>query len=355
MRRLVGRSAPAWWMAMAIAGCGHSSESPPPSSAPSANANGGVSATPPPPEPESAALAPIEVHEWGLVDIPRMGPAEIGTGPGRPVPMSVRKPVLYVHADPGAPPITIDVRVDMPHGEVLEVWPTSSEWPSTHVEPTSILWRGLTVSGCEGAPTRGPLAAREATGCATADGYCEVNDLPGYVTSDASCLVANGTSASLLFYRGRATTVAVPLQIVSAESVMSHTTGGSPILRFRSGHGSETPWPIPGPPATLAPDTLDGDALAHRLHVLLMEAGLTSPEADAFLRAWSESMFGVPWGAVRDAPSPSARRGRALAADPPVAIYILPETLVAPIAELTITPTPRVVRRVMVVRVELPG
>jgi hypothetical protein len=109
---------------------------------------------------------------------------------------------------------------------------------------------------------------------------------------------------------------------------------------------------------TPAQRTLDGAALATRLSSMLVAAGLTQPEADAFLRAWSSPLFSVSWpanaaAATRDAP---ARRGpaRSLTALPaPYVLYILPEASVPALAELTITPTPRVVRRVMVVRVEL--
>lgn len=84
-------------------------------------------------------------------------------------------------------------------------------------------------------------------------------------------------------------------------------------------------------------------------------------ETDAFMAAWSEPFFQTPWqGAARDlsareSPARSARRGVVAPPEPRAMIlYVMPEASVPAVAELTITPAPRALRRVMVVRQELP-
>jgi hypothetical protein len=351
--------------ALLALGCGGGAISQPASSsaveAPATtNANEVPPSTEPP--PPSAATATFEVHEWGFVDVPRSGPSEIGAGPGQPqidLPMSVRKPVIYVHADPGTTTPALDVIARFPAGELLEVWPTQSEWPSTRSDAASIHWTSLALAGCDGSTGLAPTQ-REARACATVDGYCEVNDLPTYATSDATCLVSNGVSAPLLFYRGRTSSATLPLRVTEAGGTVrleSSADGGSSILHVRDWLGSETTWPARGASVTTpAERTLDRNALARRLSSMLVAAGLTQPEADAFLRAWSTALFQVPWPASEATRDEPARRGpsRALTAPPaPYLLYILPEASVPALAELTITPTPRTVRRVMVVRVEL--
>ena len=347
-------------------GCGGGSTSQPAASSAATEPTNANEAAPTPtsPPPSSTASA-FEVHEWGFVDVPLTGPTEIGAGPGQPapdVPMIVRKPVIYVHADPGTTTPPLDVQARFPSGELLEVWPTQSEWPGTRSDAASIHWTGLTLAACDGSTGAAGFAPtqREARACATVDGYCEVNDLPTYATSDATCLVSNGVSAPLLFYRGRTSSATLPLRVTDAGGTVrleSSADGGSSILHVRDWLGSETTWPARGASVTTpAERTLDRNALASRLSSMLVAAGLTQPEADAFLRAWSTALFQVPWptsDVTRDVP---ARRGpsRALTAPPaPYLLYILPEASVPALAELTITPTPRTVRRVMVVRVEL--
>jgi hypothetical protein len=89
------------------------------------------------------------VHEWGLVDVPLSGPAEIGAGPGQPdgSVMSVRKPVIYVHADPGSAPITLDVVARFPSGELVEHWPTTSEWQERKAFGVNVAWSQYRIRG----------------------------------------------------------------------------------------------------------------------------------------------------------------------------------------------------------------
>jgi len=187
-----------------------------------------------------------------------------------------------------------------------------------------------------------------------------VNDLPGYETADASCVHAGGFEARLLFYRGAVPTPALPLRVDrDANGVLSFAAsdaGGSEILFVRGGRGISLPWPAPGVAQAL-PDVFaesyDGEALARSMAAMVTRAGLSSDEADAFMRAWSESFFQSRWGgATRDLPERSARR--LTQAPAPILLYVMPEATVSRVAELTISPAPRTLRRVMVVRVELP-
>jgi len=362
--RLLSTTSVAFLLGLGGLGCGSTTSEAPPSSTPPP-----TTTTEPTPsiEPTPATTATFDVHEWGLVDVPLSGPAEIGAGPGQPdgSVMSVRKPVIYVHADPGSAPITLDVVARFPSGELVEHWPTTSEWQSTSADATSIAWRGLAVGACDASAsaTRGPVSERAARACATVDGYCEVADLPQYVTDDASCLSASGFQTSLLFYRGRTTQASLPLSVASSAtelSITSSVAGGAGVLYVRQGRGIEIPWPGPGgtiPLPDAFSESFDGPALTRILASRLAAAGLTTSEVDAFLRAWAEPLFGTSWPLDEDQAARrdlSVRSRRPIAGPPPTLIYVMPEATVSQLAELTITPTPRSVRRVMVVRVDLP-
>ncbi|GAB4109811.1 MAG: hypothetical protein OHK0013_45490 [Sandaracinaceae bacterium] len=127
MNRSTAKRSAASWLALGVLGCG--STAPPPArpsvetvstsaETVSTNANDDEVAAPVEPAP-----APYEVHEWGFVDVPLGGPAEVGTGPGQPVPVvrppgphTVRKPVLYLHLDRGAGPLDVTVTARIPGG-----------------------------------------------------------------------------------------------------------------------------------------------------------------------------------------------------------------------------------------------
>jgi hypothetical protein len=330
----------------------------------------------PSPAPVAAAAAPFEVHEWGVVDVPLAGTPELAAGPGRPQPqpgpMPVRKPVLYFHLDPGAAPLEVEVAARIPGGQLLEQWPNLTQWPELLVTGDGVRWPRATLAPC--AVPLAPLASRmpipldQRAGCGTPDGYCEIYDLGLYQSADASCLTHRDVTARLLFYRGSVVRPALPHTIArdasGARSVRTSAPGGSPLLFVRGGRGIELPWPAPGAEVVL-PDafseSFDGPRLASSMARMVRDAGLTEGETEAFMLAWSEEFFGAPWGgqgATRDLaeresggrwPAP-ARRARP---EPPILLYVMPEASVPALAELTITPAPRVLRRVMVVRVEL--
>jgi hypothetical protein len=84
----------------------------------------------------------------------------------------------------------------------------------------------------------------------------------------------------------------------------------------------------------------------------LDDGGLTAQERDAFLRAWREGLFGAAAGAgtTSSVPTPD---GHPLAPVRDALLYFWPRAEVDAALPLTITPAPREVRRVFVVRVDL--
>lgn len=298
-------------------------------------------------------VAPYEVHEWGLVDVSAEG-IEVAAGPGRPsepdVPMPVRKPVLYFHRD-GTEPLEVTVTVRLPHGRLLEHWPLGEATAS------ELRWRGVRV-GAEGcAPTREAAPARDRSparamprrvACRSEDGICELPELPRYVSDDADCLDVGGVPARLLFYRGSATDVSLPLSLRAGSGLGVVVEGASPtastvgtMMRIRRTSSSDVriaraEAPTAAATALLAKPEERVDVARERrtLAEALEGRGLSPGEARAFVDAWSGSLF------EGEGPSTDA------------IVYFLPEADVASIAELGLTPAPRAIRRVMMVRVD---
>ncbi len=78
----------------------------------------------------------------------------------------------------------------------------------------------------------------------------------------------------------------------------------------------------------------------------MKEVGLTEAEVGAFDRAWSNDLFGN--ATTRDM---AARRGAVGPSD--VLLFVLPSSLVSGASTVTITPTPRALRRFMLVRLHV--
>ncbi len=338
----------------------------------------GCDAEPDRPSTSSAGGAPFEVHEWGVVDVPAYGATEVAGGAGRPRPDEqehgqARKPVLYFHLDSGADPIEIEVGARIPGGRLHEHWPSEVLWHEVALTPEGVRWPRARLARC-GSPLyegerQPPPRSREAT-CDTPDSYCEINDLPLYLTTDASCLTYHDVDARLLFYRGSIGTPRLPIAVsrnAAGRTVLrADAPSGARMLYVVGGRGVELPWPAPGAEVAIPEaltESLDGGRLASSMARLVTEAGLTTEETGAFMRAWSESFFGVPWPIAAEHDRPG-RESPAGGASPmrhstvlfrPVLLYVMPEATVSAVAELDITPAPRVIRRVMVVRVDLPA
>jgi hypothetical protein len=333
--------------------------------------------TPPPPTASIAAPAPAiapvpaigayEVHEWGVVDVPVAGPLEIAAGPGAPSnepPRPVKKPVLYFHLDPGAAPLEVDVTARIPHGSMLEVWPDG------RLERDTIRWPHVRVGACPRGELPTAVTPQRESGWPSRDGFHEVFDLPSYQTDDSACLTSGDTPARLLFYRGAVEQTRLPIELTrdgdGHVALRTSATNSSTIFLTKAGGGgTPLPWPSAasdGAVPLVQPTTaaLDGVRLRDLLNAQIQSAGLTKSEAAAFLNAWSEPFFGVPAatkptaataGRDRTAPACAAQ----LEGPPASLIYVMPAASVNDVASLTLIPAPRVLRRVMVVRLELPG
>ena len=313
---------------------------------------------PPPdvaPVAEGPRVAPYEVHEWGLVDVSAQG-IEVAAGPGRPtepdVPMPVRKPVLYFHRD-GTAPLDVTVTVRLPHGRLLE------HWPVAEAAASELRWQRVRVGaeGC-GAVSREAGADRDRSparaaprriACRSEDGICELPELPRYVSEDANCLDVGGVPARLLFYRGSATGLALPLGLRRGTGLDVVLEGSGPssgavgtVMRIRRSSPSaielaRVEAPAVGATLVLPKPTARVDVARERrlLAEALESRGLSPGEARAFVGAWSASLF------EGEGPSTDA------------IVYFLPEADIASIAELGLTPAPRALRRVMMVRVDV--
>lgn len=312
----------------------------------------------------SPGVAPFEVHEWGVIDITQNGPIELAAGPGHPkpdAPRIIRKPVLYFHLDPGASSLEIAVEATLPRGVMLEAWPRGE------LTRASIRWPRVRLGSC---PTPSPTIASEmgalrASGWPTGDGFNEVFELASYETSDATCLATRDALARLLFYRGSIAPVAMPLSIIRDANGRigmraDVAAAGNVYFSAEAGRGLVLPWPPVGT-TVLLPEKLtesfDASRMADALSREITVRGLTRSEADAFMRAWTTSFFGgrEPGLArdIRESEPPTSRRAAPTPGPMPAILYLMPDSTVAQVAELSITPKPRAVKRVIVVHHEV--
>jgi hypothetical protein len=343
-------------LALVATACG-SHDSPPPATMPAP----AVPAPAPPAPPPEPARAPLEIHEWGLIDHSlATGQLELATGPGTPaVPMVARKPVLYAHLIDGAESATLDVLVRVPTGALLEHWPASSE-----LTEHTLAWRAATITrgACAAEVARDLGTQREAAApCAAPDGFCEVAELPRYRTDDHDCIRVGDVAAPLLFYRATAQPSTLPIDVtVRPDRALAlrarRSLAGAPEAIFRI---TSSPLgrlvaraPLPGVEQSLtigpATERLDPQAAQSAMRDDLRALGLTTSEADAFLGAWADELFGAiaPTGRT-------ARRGVVATRPVDILIYWLPPDAIPAIAELEITPTPTAIRRAFLVRVDL--
>ena len=331
------------------------------------------SPTPPaivePADPPPAPSADYEVHEWGLIDVMEGGATEIGAGPGHPTSsMSVRKPVLYFHLPAGAAPLELDVSARLIGGTIYESFPVAP-LPS----PDTAHWMAtLSPENClTPLPAGGEVTGRElAPACGAPDGVCEVFDLPGYDASTASCVTVGGARSGMLFYRG-VSAPTLPLRIersADASTVSVTATApmtGAPPMVLRVSTRLTGVWPagtvvlsragLPEVGATvmlpIGTDRVDSGPgrtlIRAELLASLGALGLDPAEAEAFVNAWLFGLF-----------SRGGASGRGSDRSPEVpqdaVIYFLPESAVAAIADVSITPAPRALRRAFMVRVILP-
>jgi hypothetical protein len=327
----------------ALVGCGGSARSLP------AETSASRSTAPAPVPRRTDPSARFDVHEWGVIQVQPDGATRLAAGPARPPTPPARgaydgsqlvdKPVIYVHVDPDTSPFSLRVRARLRAGRVTE------HWPPAVLGSGGVSW-SVRVSSC---PEEVDWPTSAACDLA-ADPVCERAELREYATSDAACLEVGATVARLLFYRGALSLPALPLS-VEHEGAALRVRGVPPsvVLYTRGRRGGIVTW-AEGEELAAIPEgegALDGDGLNAALAEALRVGGLTEPEVDAFMRAWSEELFDQSWALVR--------RDILLHPPPPSLVYVLPEPLVDALVPLEIEPAPRSLRRVFVVRVLLPS
>ena len=354
-----------------------------------------------PPQP---AAPTYTLHEWGLLDADYGAPRAQGLAgalPGvrargavpseteRGVPQihmgvtSVDKPVVYFHLDPGADALSLRFEVSPTGGgRVLEHFPTGTLRADAEqlVYPAVQLTRG----DCEGvypAPSDQP--------CGTPDGVCEVRELARYETADADCAHVGDAAGGFLFYRTGPASATLPLSVAIESRTAVRVTQAAvadaalPRVRgwvmrvYRPSTRSATQVRIA---ALDGQDSVvleraggDGSVGASQamdaLSAALVEGGLTAEERDAFMRAWTVPLFGIPdvdgdqddlsdFGADRALPDGAIglagnESSRELGAVEDALLYILPAASVDALLPLTLTPAPRASQRVFVARVNL--
>lgn len=315
----------------------------------------------------ASAAAPFDVHEWGLV---RAEPGDVlnaGAVAPRPVIQATAdKPVLYFHPDG---PMKLDVRVRTPRGSVLEAWPP----PSVSLE-REIAWRavGLDPHATNCSPS--PLPTPEEAPCSRLppDTECESARLGALRTDDAACVRYGDNTEQFLFYRARLNTFTPPLRFtvqpngdVEVENDGPDAIPGMLVRIVRRGGVLRVTMAAPPGEHTkslISRAKADGDkdvdapadrrggfgagarAAVDAIRKTLGELGLTGPEIEAFVGAWTEPLFG----------------GRSMAYDesddgiiePMVAdsvLYFLPPAAIDAVAALEFEPPARSVKRAFAV------
>lgn len=369
-------------LALALAGCGGEERAPtpePPVETPTA--------------PVSVPTTPgLVVHEWGVVDVranrgplgelamsgvpgrgvpreellqqgpspgpspsPSPGPSPTPTPtPHRPPIARPRAPLLYFHLPAGHEPVDVSVRVELPRGTVEEHWPLTSD----HGERLDwVRWRAtVRAEACSGAsyPAPGEAPCDQALRF-----YCEASELRRYEAADAACLSVDGRDANHLFYRG-ALPGRLPLQVTTDGSgtLRVHHAGNRPlpgrlVLVERADDPGATRARVVAPPApgaTISVEAADVEAEAARAAIygaLADTFELTQAEVAAFRAAWDVSFFGGPRGEI------DGLRRQAFVPPQRSLFYWLAEGDVESLAPLAIEPRPEVIRRAILVRVDL--
>ena len=337
----------------------------------------GVSSPPPGP---SASSADYEVHEWGLVraapgDVLRVGAV---APPVTYQALSVDKPVLYFHA---AAPLTLaSVTVQMPAGGLIrEVWPlaqfgATARWENVLLDPTAVC-----------TPSSLPTATDAPCSLLAPGDMCESATLETVRTADAACVTVGSATERFLFYRAESTRFTPPLTFQRThrfEHVEVRNDGDQPIpgllVRLWSDgrrtralavappapHGSivvtddfdaaaadedtgDVDHPVSvddeaGAPSTVGPARR---AIARTMHDL----GLTQPETDAFLGAWSAVLFTEGGAAPLDVLAIDRRAADGDPAPRESFLYFLPQATTDGIATLAFDPPPRAVHRAIAV------
>ena len=325
------------------------------------------------------AVAPFEVHEWGLVRGGYNDVIVVGGSMPEMMAMAVAKPILYFHLGTNEP-LQVDVTARMgPGGTIAESWPiaAAANAPSAH-------WSARVTHGsCH----HGRLPSLNEPPCLNLVDGCESATLATVESDDADCVTVGLQSANHLFYRGTLVGVdplplVVELQPNGTIRVRNRSTEVIPgvLLRVRLAGGQArvtdaairaTP-PAPGASVDIPVPTGTTVAAAAEVSTMLGGLGLTAGETAAFRRAWDMSLFRLDQGAMADQPIwlPNAPYPVHAGAVPAVTaapmatltaprtteslVYFLPPAAVEQLATLEITPRPTHIRRAIAVWLQLP-
>lgn len=326
---------------------------------------GGSPSTPVAPVVAAETAANYEVHEWGLIrtdanDVWTVGALGDPTPARRTEPLIVDKPVLYFHLmDPAAGPITLSrVGVTAVAGEIREHWPLVSAFGSSH--PTTLAWQNVTIRSGQCAASSLPTpSTAPCTGLMRGE-FCESPLLASVRAAGATCVTTTNGTDSFLFYRSSNGTFSPPVSASRSRNddiaLVHRGTLPIPGLVFRmhtdqSGvHVATAAPPAPHQTSTLTPNYVSTEIARNTLRTQLVELGLDTAEANAFIASWDSAFFGD--AAVVDALTVDGdfdemdRRGPAQGDS---VLYFLPESAIENVSTLSFSPAPRAVHRVMAV------
>jgi hypothetical protein len=318
----------------------------------------------PTPSGDPRAAGAYEVHEWGVVRAME-GHDELTAGAVAPElvrPMVMEKPVLYFHA--AAPLHLSSVSATTRAGTVLESWPLGA----LGADHRRVQWSDLTITpggACEGSP----LPSEGDAPCSDLRRglVCESPGLAVVRAEGAACVKSGDFQNRFLFYRASAEKLTPPLVFsppnaageVNVKNVGKSKIPGLLVRVMPRNRASTTVVAVPPepgqsitvgvhgvegqeqPPAPIEDMTDPGAGPGpSALRMGLVDLGLEKDEADAFLRAWSQTFF---------ARAPVAEEK---SIEPPVPesfIYFLPAQDVEGLATLEMDPPPRAVKRAFAV------
>lgn len=314
------------------------------------------------PSSKPRASGNYEVHEWGVVralgGVAGLDAASVGAiAPPRRFIYPMEKPVLYFHTDA---PMQLDrVRVTTPKSSIIEAWPLGSG-----VGTESIAWRGVSIT--PGACETRPLPTTTDAPCDSLPSgvECETPGLDVVRAPGAACVETGKFRDRFLFYRALSTTFVPPLVFgpVGANGEVKVTNiGATPIpgllVRVVPGGGRAssvvTLPPAPGASITVGLAGIEGREGQSEdeqrgaaggpgpsaLRTTMRDLGLDADEVDAFLGAWSRTMFDV----ADVAEEKSVTRATASF------VYFLPTTMIDAMAKLELDPPPRAIKRAFAV------
>ncbi len=324
----------------------------------------------PPPEAPSAhpsTSGGYDVHEWGLVRADQGDKVRIGAvaPPIPPEVFIITKPVLYFRADEA---MTIKrVSVLAPAGAVVETWPLAATQPEEQVA-----WTDVSIdpkSACKSSP----LPRKTDLPCSKLPpgDECESLGLFAVRTVDSSCVRVGDKTESFLFYRVSTTALTPPLRFSKkgeTGEVVVENDGDEPIpgllLRIETVRAetrtltvtppaphrsivvgrdfapakpvSQDPEDAP-PPGASVPRVVTGPG-REGLRATIRGLGLADTEADAFMKAWDESLFGSP-----------SRGGFRPVNEGTSFLYFLPVATLERAAKVSFDPPPRSFKRAFAV------